>query len=102
VTEVPDAAPAYRRAPDVAEVVDDGRVVLLHLPSGRRSVLSDTAGAVWRAVGAAGAAGARAVDVSPDLAAEYAEDPARIAADVARLLQQLRDAGLVTVLPGHP
>jgi hypothetical protein len=98
VTKGAGGGPTYRRAPDVAEVLDDGRVVLLHLPSGRRTVLSETAGAVWQAVDAAGDAGAQAADVAPPLAARYEAELALVAFDISRLLEQLREAGLVTVL----
>ncbi len=98
MTEGTGGEVSYRRAPDVAEVLDAGRVVLLHLPSGRRTVLSDTAGAVWQAVAAAGDAGAQVADMAPALAERYGADPVVVAADISRLLVQLREAQLVTIL----
>ena len=98
MTEGTGGEVSYLRASDVAEVLDAGRVVLLHLPSGRRTVLSDTAGAVWQAVSAAGDSGAQVADMAPALAERYGADPVVVAADISRLLVQLREAQLVTIL----
>jgi hypothetical protein len=93
---------AYRRPAQVAYVVDhpqegaaDGVTVLLHLPSGRRTSLSPTGGAVWAALVAAGEAGASAAELAPGLAAAYGADPDQVEADVRGLLEQLAGEGLV-------
>ena len=98
MTSATDATGAYRRAPDVADVVDSaagGGAVLLHLASGRRTVLSETATAVWQAVVAAGRDGVSAGELAPPLAAHFGADPAVVHADVARLLAELLSAELL-------
>jgi hypothetical protein len=103
VTSAAEAAGAFRRARNVADVVDDvsgGRVVLLHLPSGRRRVLSDTATAVWQAVVAAGPAGARVADLAPPLAAQFGADPEVVERDVAQLMGELLAADVVELVSG--
>lgn len=94
MTSGPSGGPLWRRPAHVAWVVDDGTAVLLHLPSGRRVALSDTATAVWEALVDAGDGGLRVVDVVPVLAERYHADPGQVAADVEHLLAELAGAGL--------
>lgn len=90
---------AWRRPPHVAWVVDDGTAVLLHLPSGRRVALSETATAVWQALVGAGDAGLRVADVTPALAERFGADAAQVSADVQHLLDELLAAGLLEPRP---
>ena len=88
----------YACPADVAAADDEGRVVLLHLPTARRLVLSETASLIW-----AGLVDGRApAEVAASLAAEYSTDPEVVSADVNRLVTTLQDQGLLAVRPPEP
>ena len=94
VTDVTDVATSRVRRPEwVAHVLDEAaeppRAVLLHLPSGRRIGLSDTATRVWLEVVAAGADGVHLGAITAILAPEYGVDPTIINHDVAALLADM-------------
>ena len=98
---------AFRRPAHVAYVVDrpdgdrgaSGVAVLLHLPTGRRVSLSETATAVWLAVADSGQRGARVADLAAGLASRYGADQAEVAADVQRLFDELTAADLLEPTP---
>ena len=99
-----DVATGRVRRPEwVAHVLDEAaeppRAVLLHLPSGRRIGLSDTATRVWQEVVAAGADGISLGDIAAILAPEYGVDPAAIAHDVTALLSDMIDGEWIEVVP---
>jgi len=96
----PQAADQRLRRPDwVAHVLDDGRAVLLHLPSAKRRVLSPEATAIWQAVVASGSAGATPAEVTAEVQAAYpGTDPDVIAHDVAAFLDELLATDLVEVV----
>jgi hypothetical protein len=79
----------------------DGCAVLLHLPSARRTVLSDTATAVWLEV-VAEPEGADVDEVAVRLAERYGEAAARVTSDVEALVTELLAAGLVEPVEGPP
>ena len=87
-----------RRPDRVAHVLDGERAVLLHLPTGRRVVLSPEATAVWQLVIASGLAGVSSDAVTATLAPRYATDADVIAADVHALIQQLAEQDLVELV----
>lgn len=93
VNEVAGSAVRVRRPEWVAHVLDEAaeppRAVLLHLPSGRRIGLSDTATTVWREIVASGAAGVEAAEVARTVAPEYGVEPVDIVGDIADLYDQL-------------
>jgi hypothetical protein len=86
-----DLVTRYACPTDVAAADDDGRWVLLHLPSGQRLVLSDTASRIWAGL----VAGTDSAELTVDLAAEYATDPDVVGRDVGGLVDQLLAAGLL-------
>lgn len=76
----------YRKPPHVAHARDGDRVILLHMETGSHVQLSPHATRVWDLVLEVGDAG----DVATQLAEAYPDtDPGVIAADVARLLDDL-------------
>ena len=82
----------YACPADVAAADDEGRIVLLHLPSARRLVLSETASRIWTGLVDGRAPG----ELSASLAAEYGTDAEVVARDVDRLVVDLLDQGLLT------
>ena len=82
----------YACPADVAAADDEGRIVLLHLPSARRLVLSETATRIWTGLVDGRAPG----ELSASLAAEYGTDAEVVARDVDRLVVDLLDQGLLT------
>lgn len=94
--------PRVRRPEWVAHVLDDAvtppRAVLLHLPSGRRTGLSDTATRVWRAIVDSGADGVTAKRVADLLAPEYGVLPGAILGDIADLYGDLLEGEWVEVV----
>ena len=106
VTDVTDGAPRRFRRPDwVAHVLDEAaeppRAVLLHLPSGRRIGLSDTATRVWQEIVASGADGVHVGVITANVAPEYGVDPAVITHDVVALLDEMVAGEWVEVVPEH-
>lgn len=104
VADVTDVATGRVRRPEwVAHVLDDSvdppRAVLLHLPSGRRIGLSDTATRVWKEIVASGAAGVHLGVMTAVLAPEYGVDPTIITEDVAALLSDMVDGEWVEIVP---
>ena len=103
---VPDlpAEQRVRRPEWVAHVLDDEadppRAVLLHLPSGRRTALSDTGTRVWQLIVAAGADGTDGVNLGVTLGPEYGLAPTIITHDVAGLLAEMVAGGWLEVVPG--
>ena len=98
--EPPPEGARLRRPEWVAHVLDDGRAVLLHLPSAKRRVLSPEATAIWQAVVASGSEGATSDEVSAVVGAAYPEaDPDVIAHDVGVFLGELLATDLVEVVP---
>jgi hypothetical protein len=83
------------------EAAEPPRAVLLHLPSGQRTGLSDTATRVWQEVVASGTAGIEVGTIAATLAAEYGADPATVTRDVAALLAEMAAAGWVEVVPAQ-
>jgi hypothetical protein len=86
-----DLVTRYACPPDVAAADDDGRWVLLSLPSGQRLVLSDTASRIWAGL----VAGTDSTELTEALADEYATDPDVVDRDVRGLVEQLVAAGLL-------
>jgi hypothetical protein len=68
-----------------------GRTVLLDVERGRYHTLDEVGGRIWRLLGE----GADVDAIVDALGREYDVERARLEADVAALLRQLRDAGLV-------
>lgn len=105
MSEVAGASGRVRRPDWVAHVLDEAadppRAVLLHLPSGRRIGLSDTATTVWREIVASGAAGVEAADVARTIAPEYGVEPSAIVGDITALYDQLLDGEWVEAV-GQP
>ncbi len=109
VTHVADVAPGahwrVRRPEWVAHVLDEAaqppQAVLLHLPSGRRTGLSDTATRIWQEVVASGADGIDAETIAALLAAEYGADPTIVTHDVTVLLTEMVAGEWVEVVPAH-
>ena len=104
VTDVTDGANARFRRPEwVAHVLDEAaeppRAVLLHLPSGRRIGLSDTATRVWQEVVAAGSDGVQMGAITAILAPEYGVDPTIITHDVTALLADMVEGEWVEIVP---
>jgi hypothetical protein len=92
-----------RRPEWVAHVLDDEaeppRAVLLHLPSGRRTALSDTGTRVWQVIVASEATGTTAVVIGEQLAPEYQADPSVITHDVAGLVAEMVAGEWLEVVP---
>jgi hypothetical protein len=109
VAEVTDGTPAayadrrVRRPEWVAHVLDEAsdppRAVLLHLPSGRRTALSDTGTRVWQVIVASGAEGTNGVNIGVTLGPEYGVDPTIITHDVAGLLAEMVEGEWLEVVP---
>lgn len=94
VTDVTaEAQPRFRRPDWVAHVIDEAaeppRAVLLHLPSGRRTGLSDTATRIWQVVVSAGAEGVHVGGITAIVAPEYGVNPTIITHDVVALLDDM-------------
>jgi len=69
----------------------DDEIILMRLDNGELLSLADSAAATWRLID-----GERdRHSVAAALAAEYAADDQQIAADVAELLHELMEAGLL-------
>jgi hypothetical protein len=100
--------PAYRLGDRVAFVVEPvpgepvEQAVLLHLPSGRRTVLSPEATAIWRLLAAAGVAGVRPGDIAAELAHQFDAKPTVIEHDVRQLLEELVSADLAARVERAP
>ena len=106
MSEVRTADPGRVRRPEwVAHVLDEAaeppRAVLLHLPSGKRTGLSDTATRVWQEVVASGDEGIDVDAIAATLAAEYGADPQVVTRDVAALLAEMAAGEWVEVVPEH-
>lgn len=106
VTDVADVTNVTLRRPEwVAHVLDDAsdppRAVLLHLPSGRRTALSDSGTRVWQVIVAAGAEGTNGVNIGATLGPEYALDPTIITRDIAGLLTEMLEGEWLEVVPPH-
>ncbi len=112
VTDVTGGANACFRRPEwVAHVLDEEaeppRAVLLHLPSGRRIGLSDTATRVWQEIVASGAEGVQMGAIAAIVAPEYGADPTIITHDIAALLAEMVEGEWVEIVrdseagPGH-
>jgi hypothetical protein len=81
----------YACPKDVAAADDEGRIVLLHLPSARRLVLSDTASRIWEGL----ADGRDPGELAASLASAYGTQTDVVAADVDRLVADLLERGLL-------
>jgi hypothetical protein len=106
VTDVTNGATRRVRRPDwVAHVLDDEaeppRAVLLHLPSGRRIGLSETATRVWQEIVAAGAEGTHVGAITAIVAPDYGVDPTIITHDVVALLDDMVAGEWVEIVPEH-
>ena len=108
VTEVTDEAmdAAHRRVrrPEwVAHVLDTAseppRAVLLHLPSGRRTALSDTGTRVWQVIVASGAEGVDGVNIGEILGPEYGVDPTIVIRDIGGLIAEMVEGEWLEVVP---
>ena len=77
--------------PHVVAAAQGGRTVLLDVERGRYYTLDEVGGRIWGLLGE-GSTCAAIVDA---LRREYDVEASRVEADVASLLAQLRDAGLV-------
>ena len=80
----------------VGWVIDGGHVVVLDLLSGERHSLSTTASRIWSYLGS-GMPETRMVDRLRD---EFPDAPASLESDVAALVQDLRDRGLLVETAG--
>jgi Coenzyme PQQ synthesis protein D (PqqD) len=100
------ASEAVRRPDWVAHVLDEAadppRAVLLHLPSGRRIGLSDTATRVWQEIVASGEDGVAAAAVATRIAPEYGVETETIVPDIVDLYEQLLDGEWVERVGGAP
>lgn len=98
----PGVSGRVRRPEWVAHVLDEEaeppRAVLLHLPSGRRTGLSDTATRIWREVVASGAEGVHVGAITANVAPEYGVDPTIITDDVVTLLGDMVAGGWVELV----
>jgi hypothetical protein len=109
VTHVTDvttgAQPRFRRPEWVAHVLDEEadppRAVLLHLPSGRRTGLSETATRVWQEIVAAGRGGIPVGGIAAIVAPEYGTDPTIITHDIIALLDEMVAGEWVEIVPEH-
>ncbi len=106
VTEVTTGtSPRFRRPEWVAHVLDEAaeppRAVLLHLPSGRRIGLSDTATRVWQEIVASGAEGVQVGVITANVAPEYGVDPTIITHDVVALLDDMVAGEWVEMVHEH-
>jgi hypothetical protein len=102
--EASDAAHWLVRRPEwVAHVLDEAsdppRAVLLHLPSGRRTALSDTGTRVWQVIVASGTDGTNGVNIGATLAPEYGVDPTIITHDVSGLVVEMVEGEWLEVVP---
>ena len=101
VTDVTDQR--VRRPEWVAHVLDEAsdppRAVLLHLPSGRRTALSDTGTRVWQVIVAAGTEGVDGVNIGATLGPEYGVDPTIVTHDVEGLLAEMVEGEWLEVVP---
>ncbi len=100
-----DASGRVRRPDWVAHVLDEAadppRAVLLHLPSGRRIGLSDTATRVWREIVDAGEGGVDAGEVAERIAPEYGVKTDAIVPDIVELYGQLLEGEWVERVNGE-
>jgi len=82
-----------RRPEWVAHVLDQAsdpaQAVLLHLPSGRRTALSDTGTRVWQEIVASGSDGTDGVTIGATLGPEYGVDPTIVTRDVTVLVAEM-------------
>ena len=106
VTEVTDGAQARFRRPEwVAHVIDETaeppRAVLLHLPSGKRTGLSETATRIWQEIVASGTGGVQVGAIAAIVAPEYGADPTIITRDVVALLDDMVAGEWVEIVPEH-
>jgi hypothetical protein len=106
VTDVTTGAQRRFRRPEwVAHVLDEAadppRAVLLHLPSGRRTGLSETATRIWREIVAAGPGGVHVGGITAIVAPEYGTDPTIITHDVVALLDDMVAGEWVEIVPEH-
>lgn len=85
----------FRRPEWVAHVLDQEaeppRAVLLHLPSGRRTALSETATRVWQEVVAAGPDGTDVPTLAATIAPDYGLTGDAIALDISALLVEMTE-----------
>ena len=81
------------------EASDPPRAVLLHLPSGRRTALSDTGTRVWQVIVASGAEGTNGVNIGATLGPEYGLDPTIITHDVCGLVAEMVEGEWLEVVP---
>lgn len=107
MTDVTTGVPGRVRRPEwVAHVLDEAadppRAVLLHLPSGKRTGLSDTATRVWQEVVASGDDGVDVDTIAATLAAEYGADSTVVTYDVATLLTEMAAGEWVELVPEPP
>ncbi len=106
MTGVTDGARVRFRRPEwVAHVIDETaeppRAVLLHLPSGKRTGLSETATRIWQEIVASGTEGVSVSAIAAIVAPEYSADPAIIAHDVVALLNDMVAGEWVEIVPEH-
>ena len=92
-----------RRPEWVAHVLDEAaeppRAVLLHLPSGRRTALSDTGTRVWQVIVASGTEGVDGVNIGRILGPEYGVDPTIITRDISGLVAEMVEGEWLEVVP---
>ena len=89
-----DAAAGGERVvplPHVVAAAQGGRTVLLDVERGRYYTLDEVGGRIWALLGE----GAPREEIVDALRREYDVEVARVEADLAGLLGQLREAGLV-------
>ena len=87
---------SHRAVPSEDVVVtplDEGEAVLLHLSSRKYFTLNSTGLAIWSGLGE----GLSISEVSQRLVADHSISKDRALVSVTRLVEELRDAGLVTV-----
>ena len=83
--------PLAKRTAAFNETAIEDEIVVMHLESGEFFSLTGSAAAIWQLID-----GTRSRDrVLADLAAQFMQDEAVIAADLDAFLAQLRAAGLV-------
>jgi len=77
--------------PSLTWRVVDGEALIVDLQTGDYFSLNPVATAIWERL----QTGQEAPAIAAAIAEDYAMDPAVVAADVAALIAQLRDAGLL-------
>lgn len=83
---------SFSLAPEVVVTESDDGMVLLHEGTGRYWMLNPTGAAIVRLL----QDGREVPDIADEIGTRFSQDPARVAADVGALVENLAKARLVT------